>query len=360
LVSEQTSIPRCYSNPNQKLHLHHELTLPPLPSHHHHKTKHIETHLEDQLKEAGNNLLNLPSSIDDLLTLLDKVENLLANVEQAPSKSMHDALLPSMKALITNELLRHAEMDVKVSVLSCITEITRITAPDAPYDDEKMKEIFQLTVAVFENLSHVSSHCYTKVVSILDTVAKIRSCLMMLDLECDALVVEMFQTFFKIISSNHPHDVFSAMETIMTMVIDESDDISLDLLSPLLASVRKENEIVSPISWKLGEKVITNCAAKLQPYLQEAVCSIGVASDTFCPTKVGQAVDATFKLVEDSTILDEDVVSFPTPIPHIEFVIPDKFNDVMESKAPLFSILPTVVPDLKQVLRVRILLLQHL
>ena len=52
----------------------------------------IETHLENQLKKAGNDLLNLPSSIDDLLTLLDKVDNLLANVEQAPSKSMHDAL----------------------------------------------------------------------------------------------------------------------------------------------------------------------------------------------------------------------------------------------------------------------------
>ena len=47
-----------------------------------------------------------------------------------------------MKALIALELLRHAEMDVKVSVLSCIIEITRITAPDAPYDDEKMKKIF--------------------------------------------------------------------------------------------------------------------------------------------------------------------------------------------------------------------------
>uniref|UniRef100_A0A2N9IMM9 Uncharacterized protein n=1 Tax=Fagus sylvatica TaxID=28930 RepID=A0A2N9IMM9_FAGSY len=222
-----------------------------------------ETHLRNQLNEAGIDLLNLPSSIDDLLTLLDKVQNLLASVEQAPSKSIHDVLLLSMKALINNELLRHVEMDVKVSIVSCITEIMRITAPDAPYDDEKMKEIFQLTVVVFENLSHVSSHCYSKVVSILNTVAKIRSCLMMLGLECDALVVEMFQNFFKIINVNHPHDVFSAMETIMTMVIDESDDISLDLLSPLLAHVRKENEIVSPIAWKLREKVITNCAAKL-------------------------------------------------------------------------------------------------
>ena len=105
--------------------------------------------------------------------------------------------------------------------------------------------------------------------------------------------------------------------------------------------------------------MITNCAAKLQPYLQEAMCSIGVASDTFCSTKVDQVVDASFKLVEDSTILDEDVVSFPPSIPHIEFLIPNKSNDLMESKASLFFILPTVVPDLKQVLRVRILLLQH-
>ena len=151
---------------------------------------------------------------------------------------MHDALLSSINALITNELLRHAEMDVKVSVISGLTEITRITAPNAPYDDQKMKEIFQLTVAAFENLSHVSSRYYTKAIFILDTIAKVRSCLMMLDLECDALVVEMFQTFFKIISANHPHNVFSAMETILIMVIDESDDISLDLLIPLLARVK--------------------------------------------------------------------------------------------------------------------------
>jgi hypothetical protein len=260
---------------------------------------------------------------------------------------MHDALLHSMNALITDELLSHAEMDVKVSVLSCITEITRITTPDAPYDDEKMKEVFQLTVIVFENLSHVSSH-YMKVISILNIVAKVKSCLLMLDLECDALVVDMFQTFFKTISANHPHDVFLAMETIMTMVIDESDNISLDLLTPLLASVRKENETISPISWKLGEKVITNCVVKLQPYLQEAVCSIGVASNTFCATKVGQPMDATFKFVEDFTILEEDkVVSFSSPIPHIEFIISDKFNDVMESKATLFSVLSTIVPELK-------------
>ncbi|KAK6912294.1 hypothetical protein RJ641_024387 [Dillenia turbinata] len=158
-----------------------------------------EKELEEELKDLGSKLLKPQSSIDELLNLLDKVECCLAKVEQVPSRSMEDALLPAMTALISDEFLRHSDMDVKVSVASCITEITRITAPDAPYNDEQMKEIFQLTIAALGNLSHVSTRCYYKAVTILDTVAKVRSCLMMLDLECDALVIDMFQHFLRTI-----------------------------------------------------------------------------------------------------------------------------------------------------------------
>lgn len=40
---------------------------------------------------------------------------------------------------MVKELLNHLDVDVRVVVASCISEITRITAPDAPYDDEQMK-----------------------------------------------------------------------------------------------------------------------------------------------------------------------------------------------------------------------------
>ena len=55
---------------------------------------------------------------------------------------MQAALLPSQKALVAEQLLRHSDPDVKVSVASCISEITRITAPDAPYDDDQMKVFY--------------------------------------------------------------------------------------------------------------------------------------------------------------------------------------------------------------------------
>ena len=48
----------------------------------------FDREFEKEIKEARNTLLNPPSSIDDILTLFDKVENLLVYVEQEPSKSM--------------------------------------------------------------------------------------------------------------------------------------------------------------------------------------------------------------------------------------------------------------------------------
>ena len=65
----------------------------------------------------------------------------------------------------------------------------------------------------------------------------------------------------KIIRSHHPPAVLSAIETIMHLVIDESEDISFDLLSSLFASVRKKNQNVSPIT---GEQIITRINAQLE------------------------------------------------------------------------------------------------
>ncbi|XP_050234198.1 sister chromatid cohesion protein PDS5 homolog D isoform X2 [Mercurialis annua] len=221
--------------------------------------------------------------MDWFYLLFQKLEHLLINVEQEPSRSMQEAVLPSMKALISDALMKHSDEDVKVSVASCISEITRITAPEPPYSDEYMKEYFYLTVAAFEKLSHVSGRCYTKAVSVLETVSKVRSCLIMLDLQLDELTVKMFQHFLKIIRSNHPHAVYLAMATIMTLIIDESYDISTDLLTALLASVKKANQSASLIASKLGEKVIINSAAKLKPYLKEAMQSESRAFDEYAP-----------------------------------------------------------------------------
>lgn len=59
------------------------------------------------------------------------------------------------------------------------------------------QEIFELIVLSFDKLSCPPGRCYSKAVLILESVARLRSCVMMLDLDCDSLITKMFELFQK-------------------------------------------------------------------------------------------------------------------------------------------------------------------
>jgi len=104
--------------------------------------------LEQQLSEAGKKLQQLPHSKDALLKILKQVAINLSEVDQSPSQTMMKAMRPSMNALITPELLRHRDRDVTLLVATCISEITRITAPEAPYNDDVLR-VISLSCKIF-------------------------------------------------------------------------------------------------------------------------------------------------------------------------------------------------------------------
>ncbi|CAF2258312.1 unnamed protein product [Brassica rapa] len=244
-----------------------------------------ETELTEALLQAGKDLLRPYYSTDSIFDLLNKVESLLLAVEQDPIAEVRNALKPSMQALVSADLLRHPDSDVRVYVVFCLTEIMRITAPEAPYNDDQMKEVFEVTVEAFGKLADASCESYKKAEAVLDTVAKVRSSLVMLDLECDELILEMFRQFLKIIrlSPDCPQTVLLSMETIMVTVIDESEEVSMDLLAILLGPVRKESLDVSPVASRLVEKVLISCAAKLRPDITEALKSTRTSLDMYSP-----------------------------------------------------------------------------
>lgn len=309
--------------------------------------KEVKT-LEQRLLEVGERLASPPSSVDELYSLLDVIDSLVSRVEQSPSQSMLDALQPLMKALAVKDFLRHSDTDVKVAVASCISEITRITAPEAPYDDDIMKEIFQMIVGAFERLDDTSSRSYQKRVSILETVAKVRSCVVMLDLECDTLILQMFHHFLRTIRVDHPENVSSSMETIMTLVIEESEDISSELLSCLLDALKKDNKDVPPVAANLAEKVTTCCARKLKPYLLDSVQSTGALLNEYSKVVASicqensdgldhNGTPGSGELVVDDSKLSERTVSDELPQvsakPEQEVGCPEKVSTAEDTPA---------------------------
>ncbi|CAH8274520.1 unnamed protein product [Arabidopsis lyrata] len=100
-----------------------------------------------ELEEAGRKLLDPPSSVDEILSLLDKVEHLMSTIEQSPPCPTMWKLYPLIGALVGPKHFQHSDADVKVAVAASISRITFITAPDLTYDDDQMKEVFQLIVS---------------------------------------------------------------------------------------------------------------------------------------------------------------------------------------------------------------------
>ncbi|KAK7363868.1 hypothetical protein VNO77_06028 [Canavalia gladiata] len=227
-----------------------------------------------QLKELGSKLETLPSSKDALIRLLKQATTCLAELDQSPSTSTLESMKPFFNAIVKPELLKHQDRDVKLLVATCVCEITRITAPEAPYSDEILKDTFQLTVGTFSGLSDTNGPSFGRRVVILETLAKYRSCVVMLDLECDDLVNEMFNTFFAVVRDDHPENVLSSMQTIMVVLFEESEDVREDLLSILLSNLGQEKKGVNMAARKLAMNVIQQCVGKLEPSIKQFLLSL--------------------------------------------------------------------------------------
>ncbi|KAL3366537.1 hypothetical protein AABB24_011296 [Solanum stoloniferum] len=241
--------------------------------------------MEDEFTAYGMSLMNPPSSIDELFKLLQKVESLLKMVSQDPFDSTTSAIQPLMKALVRNDLLGHTSEDVKVSVISCITEISRIYAPKYPYNDHRqMEEILRQTVMALKKLADVTSRSYRKVVRVLEIFAKVRLSAVVLDLENEKLISEIFKVFLEVIRPYHPHNIFTWMKEIMIRLIKGSDEISVELLRLLLDSLKIDNQMDSPVASHLVEEVLKDCAAIVKPYFAEALKSMSLNSGDYAET----------------------------------------------------------------------------
>ncbi|CAM8921419.1 unnamed protein product [Rhodiola kirilowii] len=226
-----------------------------------------------QLKELESKLKSPLASKDALIKLLTQAANFLSELDQSPRASTLDLLQPFFNMFAKPELLKHRDRDVKLLVATCICEITRITAPEAPYNDEVLREIFALIVGTFSGLSDTSGPSFGRRVVILDTLAKYRSCIVMLDLECYDLIKEMFRIFFSVARDDTPENVRIAMETIMVVIIEESEDVPEDILLIILSSLGRDKKDTNSSARKLAMDVIKLTAGKLEPEVKQFLIS---------------------------------------------------------------------------------------
>ncbi|KAL1533230.1 hypothetical protein AAHA92_33144 [Salvia divinorum] len=273
----------------------------------------IVENLKKFLMKYGTELLKPYDFTEELIKRLDNLEYLLSKTFQEHTKLVETFLQPSKEALITKALIRHHKLDIRVSVASCISQIIRILAPKESFGDDSMKEFFYIANSAFERLPFMHGRVYSKAVSILSTMSLSQSSVMMLDLGLYDTIDHMFHLFLNGIRTEHPHDIFISMEKIMMTIIRnnvDNDEFSLVLVKILLNNLRRENQNVAPVSFKLAGNTLKNCSSDLKAYLPEAVRCSDVPIEDYAEEVVSLFQDVTQKHIMDSKDAVENV-SYP-------------------------------------------------
>nr|CAB3478957.1 unnamed protein product [Digitaria exilis] len=201
---------------------------------------------EQIVREVGERLAQPRLGKDALVKLL--------KVTTAP---FHPLLLLSHLLLDLTQ-----DKDVKLLVAVCFIEVMRVLAPDPPFSNEILKEIFRLFISIFADLVETSSPYISRRMKILENVAALRCSMLMLNIGCEDLILDMVKVFFSSVRQGLQPSVCQAMLSIVVQILNEK--VTRPLVDVILRNLVKDDK--GP-SHKLAVDIIEKCARILEPII---------------------------------------------------------------------------------------------
>ncbi|XP_023643713.1 sister chromatid cohesion protein PDS5 homolog A isoform X2 [Capsella rubella] len=260
------------------------------------------------VSELGSRLLQLSRpNKDSLVKLLREVANTLSQIDQPLAtnkeqglKLLEAELRPLKKSIIKHGLLKNRDNDVSLLVTVCVSELFRILAPQLPFKDEYLRDIFNLFLAEFSELSDTVSPYFSKRAKILETVSRCKCCLLMLHDDCLDLAHEMFNLFFSLVREHHQQSLinkkniktqqrkanpqqtqqslFNNILAIMIDMLEEEADSSF--VVAILENLVKEGEDTTSAAVKLASSLIESCTDRLEPLICSFLTSCFMDKDS--------------------------------------------------------------------------------
>lgn len=209
---------------------------------------------------------------DDLISRLQKLHKFLKKVGDAPDwgKEMLDDIAA---ALIQKDRLQHKSEDVRLLVACALADIIRIYAPEAPYDDEALKGIFDLFINQLAALGSTDDPSYSLRFYLLERLQSVRAFALLIDLD-DQLYMRLYDTFFEVMSEHTSVEVVNHFLDIMSSCLEESEEISLELLEKILAHLLPEQKESHPHAFRLAQALIKGNAQLLETPITEFMSDI--------------------------------------------------------------------------------------
>ncbi|KAI1495541.1 armadillo-type protein [Biscogniauxia marginata] len=184
-----------------------------------------------------------PIATGELLRRLEKLSKELVDMDQETVDKQ--SLNGVAKDLASHNLLSHKEGGVKAFVASCLVDILKLCAPEAPFTPKQLKDIFTLFVKVILPALWDPTNAYnTQHKYVLTSLAEVKSILLINDVtNSEDLLLHLFSSFFDGISGSSKSasgeqvakDVEFHMTDILVTLVDESPSLPPTVLDVIMA-----------------------------------------------------------------------------------------------------------------------------
>ncbi|KAI5453422.1 Sister chromatid cohesion protein pds5 [Naganishia albida] len=234
-------------------------------------------------------LLQKNTGADALHKKLKDLHEKLKNLEQDGTDLK--SVKPVSQELINNTLLLHKDKGVKAYVACCLVDILRLFAPDAPYNDAQIKDIFQFVLRqLTQNLKQSQSAFgatkgkgkssasgsritdipyYTEYYYVLESLATIKSVCLIPNVEgAEGLLLEYVQGMLSIARPDISKTLLRFLQDIIVSLVEESDKMPEGVLDCLLGQVKGNKDHPELPVFTLATGVMTEAAQVFHRPLQ--------------------------------------------------------------------------------------------
>lgn len=199
--------------------------------------------------------------------LLKKLKAL--HTELAPLDQEHfdvNSLGVVRKELINTSILLHKDRGVKAYTACCLADILRLYAPDAPYTETELRDIFQFFFRQLTNgLKGADSSYYNEYFHLLESLSTVKSVVLVCDLPTsDELMVEIFRDFFALVRRDLAKKIEIFMADILVALLDECQSLPSEVLETIMSQFMDKNAVRSYIyilnTWHNPDSGVTRVA----------------------------------------------------------------------------------------------------
>ncbi|KAG5641986.1 hypothetical protein DXG03_003815 [Asterophora parasitica] len=184
------------------------------------------------------------------------------------------------KELVNTSILLHKDRGVKAYAACCLADILRLYAPDAPYTQAELRDIFQFFFRQLTNgLKSADASYYNEYFHLLESLSTVKSVVLVCDLPtAEEIMAEIFRDFFNLVRRDLPKKIEIFMVDILVALIDEAQVLPSEVLESILSQFMENNTRIEQAGNRLAVQVCNATADKLQRHVCQHFTDIIVAN----------------------------------------------------------------------------------